>query len=135
MTSIRNIAGIGEDEVNRFAEVGIRSVEKLLAAGTTPAARAALAERTGIDPARLLTWINHADLFRVKGVAGQYAELLEVVGVDTVVELGNRNPANLHAALGAANHGSRKLVRQVPGPDAIVAWVEQAASLDRIVTY
>jgi hypothetical protein len=42
-------------------------------------------------PQAALTWVNHADLYRIKGVAGQYAELLEVAGVDTVPELARRS--------------------------------------------
>ena len=32
---------------------------------------------------------------RIKGIGGEYAELLEAAGVDTVRELKHRNPANL----------------------------------------
>ena len=46
-----------------------------------------MAEATEIDEKLILKWVNHADLFRIKGVAGQFAELLEASGVDTVKEL------------------------------------------------
>ena len=35
----------------------------------------------------LLEWVNLADLFRIKGVAEEYSDLLEEAGVDTVAEL------------------------------------------------
>lgn len=44
---------------------------------------------------RLLTWIKHADLKRIKGVERQYSGLLEAAGVDTVVEFAQRIPENL----------------------------------------
>ena len=47
--------------------------------------------------------MNHADLCRINGVAGQYADLLEEAGVDTVVELSRRNPANLATAIAETN--------------------------------
>src|SRR5439155_20182019 len=56
-----------------------------------------------ICTSRALRWVNHADLFRINGVAGEYAELLEVSGVDTVVELAQRNTAILTAKLAEIN--------------------------------
>jgi len=43
-----------------------------------------------------LEWVNLADLYRIKGVGEEYSDLLEEAGVDTVVELAQRNPENLH---------------------------------------
>ena len=78
----------------------MKTTEALLGEGATPAGRQAIAEKTGISEKLILKWVNHADLFRINGVAGQYAELLEASGVDTVVELGHRNAANLTAKMG-----------------------------------
>jgi predicted flap endonuclease-1-like 5' DNA nuclease len=75
-----------------------------------------------------------ADLFRVKGVSTQYAELLEVAGVDTVKELRRRNAANLAAAMHAANN-RKKRVRRVPGERRVKSWVAQAKKLKPVVTY
>ena len=52
--------------------------------------RAELAEKTGISEKLILKWPNHADPVRIKGIAGEYAELLEAAGVDTVPELAMR---------------------------------------------
>lgn len=82
----------------------------------------------------ILRWVNHVDLFRVKGVAGEYADLLEAAGVDTVPELAQRNADNLHAALAAINE-QKKLVRQVPALSQVAGWIEDAKSLPRAVTY
>lgn len=30
----------------------------------------------------ILKWTNHADLIRIKGIGGEYAELLEAAGVE-----------------------------------------------------
>jgi hypothetical protein len=43
-----------------------------------------LAEESGIDEKRILTWVNLADLMRLNGVGKQFAELLEAAGVDSV---------------------------------------------------
>jgi len=133
MTNIKAIEGIAEAYAEKFAAVGIRSVEKLLTTGATAAGRKDLAAKAGVNADKLLTWVNHADLFRIKGVASQYAELLEAAGVDSVIELSKRNAENLHAALLKANSGSRRLVRQVPGLKSVEKWIEQAKTMPRMV--
>ena len=45
----------------------------------------------------ILEWVNHVDLFRIKGVGEEYSDLLEEAGVDTVVELAQRKADNLYA--------------------------------------
>ena len=75
-----------------------------------------------------------ADLFSIKGVATQYAELLEAAGVDTVKELRNRNVTNSTAAMRNTN-AEKKLVRQVPNQKMMENWVAQAKQLNPIITY
>ena len=47
----------------------------------------------------MLELVNRADLARIKGIGEVYSNLLENAGVDTVLELSKRVPANLHAKL------------------------------------
>jgi hypothetical protein len=54
--------------------------------------------------------------------------------VDTVPELAQRNADNLYQALANTNEGKR-LVRQLPTPEQVVEWVEQAKNLPRIIQY
>ena len=85
MTKLVDIEGIGPAYEAKFKTAGVTTVEDLLEQGATPQARKALAEKSGVAEQLVLRWVNHADLFRIKGVAGQYAELLEAAGVDSVV--------------------------------------------------
>ena len=78
--------------------------------------------------------MNRVDLFRIKGVAEEYSDLLENSGVDTVPELAQRNPANLLAKMTAVN-AERKLVRRLPTQNEVNRWVEHAKVLPRKVTY
>ena len=134
MSALTSIEGIGPRLAETLKREGIGSVEKLLEAGRTRVSRTKLANATGIDEDRLLRFINHADLMRVKGIGGEYAELLEAAGVDTVKELAQRNAANLHAKLAEAN-ADKKLVRQLAAAEQVEQWVEQAGTLERVVTY
>lgn len=134
MSKLSTIEGIGEVIEAKFAEVGIKSVEALLEAGATKKGRIDLAEKTGVSEKLVLKFVNHADLFRIKGIAGEFAELLEASGVDTVVELAGRRPDNLAAKMAEVNE-VKKLVRRVPVLKEVEKWVEQAKELPRAVFY
>jgi predicted flap endonuclease-1-like 5' DNA nuclease len=82
----------------------------------------------------VLRWANMADLFRIKGIGEEYADLLEAAGVDTVPELSQRNPDNLHKKIAEINE-EKKLVRRVPTQPEVGGWVEQAKQLPRALTY
>ena len=81
-----------------------------------------------------LKWVNHADLMRINGIGGQYAELLEEAGVDTVKELRTRNAANLAAKLSEANE-KRKLTGNVPSESMVTKWIEEAKGMEPGVSY
>ena len=93
--SIESSEGIGPSMGAALRDAGIGSVEKLLETCCDKKGRKAVAGKTQISESRLLKWANMADLFRISGIASQYAELLEGAGVDTVKELRNRNAENL----------------------------------------
>lgn len=134
MTKIIDIEGIGPAYEAKMKTAGVGSVEALLEKGGTPDGRKALAEKSGISPKLILRWVNHADLFRIKGVAGQYAELLEAAGVDTVVELSKRNPDNLTKQMEKVNAADKR-VDTVPSAAQVKLWVEEAKTLPRKVNY
>ena len=134
MTALATIEGIGSAYDGKLKGVGVTSVEKLLEMGASPKGRKDLAEKAGISGDLILKWVNRADLYRIKGVAEEYSDLLEAAGVDTVVELAQRKAANLFAKLVEVNT-ARKLVRQMPTEAQVSAWVDFAKTLPRVVTY
>ena len=134
MAALNKIEGIGASYQEKLKGVGVTSLESLLKAGSKPAGRKELAEKSEISPKLLLKWVNNADLFRINGIASQFAELLEAAGVDTVVELAQRNAENLHAKLVETNK-DKKLVRLVPGLKKVEDFIQQAKALDRVVEY
>ena len=134
MARLVDIEGIGEKYVNKLREVGVRSVEDLLKMGAAPAGRKELAAKSGVKPELILEWVNHADLFRIKGVGSEYADLLEASGVDTVKELAQRSSANLYKKMDEVNQ-KKNLVQRLPTEKQIGDWVTQAKSLKRIITY
>ena len=134
MSKLTTIEGIGEVLAEKIKSTGVRSVESLLKQGATPQGRKNLSKESGLDEGRVLKFVNHADLMRIKGVGGEYAELLEATGVDTVVELSRRNADNLHAGMREVNE-EKSLVRQVPALAQVRDWVAQAKDLPRVITY
>lgn len=134
MAKIEAIEGIGPAYAEKLRAAGISTTEALLRAGATAQGRAELAEKTGIRPDLILAWVNRADLMRVKGVGEEYSDLLEAAGVDTVVELARRNPDNLYEKLVQVN-AEKQLVRRLPTREMVVAWIEHAKTLERVVSY
>lgn len=132
--SIEKIEGIGPKLGQALRNAGIRTVDDLLEAGAEKRSRTALAMKTGISEARLLKCVNMADLFRINGVASQYAELLECAGVDTVKELKHRNAENLAAKMAEVN-GEKRLVRRPPSATVVNDWISQAQKLPAKVTH
>lgn len=132
--SIERIEGIGPKMGEAFRNAGVRTVEDLLAKGADKASRRNLAATTGINENRILKCVNMADLFRINGVASQYAELLESAGVDTVKELKNRNADNLTDKMAEVN-AQKELVRRAPSVIVVRGWVSQAKELPAKVSY
>jgi predicted flap endonuclease-1-like 5' DNA nuclease len=134
MTKLTSIEGIGAAYAEKLTGDGIDTMEKLLAAGATAAGRKKIAAGCEISEKLILKWVNRADLARVKGIGEEYADLLELSGVDTVPELAQRNAENLHAKMAEVN-AEKNATRQLPSVEKVRDWVAQAKDLPRVVTH
>ncbi len=131
---IAEIEGIGEVYAEKLQAAGIKTTDDLLEKCATPTGRKKVAEETGISGKLILKWTNHADLFRIKGIAGQFAELLEAGGVDTVKEFRHRVAANLQPKLVEVNE-AKNLCNRVPSVSEIEKMIAQAKELEPIISY
>ena len=131
---IDEIEGIGPAYAEKLIAAGIKTTEDLLTAGAKPFGRKKLEETTGISGKLILKWVNHADLFRINGIAGQFAELLEAAGVDTVKEFRHRVPANLQPKLVEVNE-EKNLCNRVPSVAELEKMIAQAKELEPLITY
>lgn len=131
---IEQIEGVGDVYQQKLNAVGIKTTEDLLQHCAKKAGRTKLAEQTEISEKLILKWTNHADLFRVKGIAGQFAELLEAAGVDTVKEFRHRVPANLQPKLEEVN-AAKNLCNRVPSVSELEKMIAFAKELDPIMEY
>ncbi len=128
------IEGIGETYAKKLNAIGIRTTENLLQKGGSKKGRESIAKQTGLPESLILTWVNHADLFRIKGIAAQFSELLEAAGVDSVRELANRNAESLHAKLKATNN-EYMLSGRVPSLASVKAMIASAKKMKAAVTH
>lgn len=134
MAKLVDIEGVGETYAQKLKDAGVETTQALLEKGGTPKGRKEIAEKSGISEKLILEWVNHVDLFRIKGIGSEYADLLEAAGVDTVRELAQRNAENLFQKIQEVN-AAKKLVRKLPTQEQVADWVEQAKSLPAAITY
>jgi predicted flap endonuclease-1-like 5' DNA nuclease len=134
MTTLLEVEGIGSKYADKLKQAGIGTAEALLEQGATAKGRKLIAEKSGISETLILEWVNHVDLFRIKGVGPEYADLLEEAGVDSIPELAQRRVDHLYEKMVAINL-EKKLVRKMPIQSQVANWIEQAKTLKRIVTH
>lgn len=134
MYSLSAIEGIGPAYQEKLKAAGIGSADALLKQGATAKGREELEKTTGISGKLILEWVNHADLFRIKGVGPEFADLLEEAGVDTVAELAQRKAENLYKSMAEIN-AAKNLVNRMPSLENVKGWIEEAKKLPRVVQY
>ena len=132
---IERIEGIGLVFGPHLRSVGIAWVADLIDQCGTADGRAAVAEKTGLTTAQLLTWTNMADLLRIPGMTPDWAELLHAAGVDSVKELKHRGAENLRQKMEEVNvTAERKISPTVPDVMTVNDWVQRARTMEYRIT-
>ncbi|MBP5318789.1 MAG: DUF4332 domain-containing protein, partial [Paludibacteraceae bacterium] len=72
--------------------------------------------------------------FRINCVAGQFAELLEASGVDTIKEFRHRKAENLQPKMEEINK-AKNLCNRVPSVKELQKMIDQAKELEPSVSY
>ena len=132
--NVMDIEGIGPTYAEKLNVQGVKTTTDLLIHCGTKRGREKMAAATHIPESLILTWVNHADLFRIKGVAGQFSELLEAAGVDSVKEFSHRKAENLHVKLVETND-KFGLSGKVPSVEHLQEMIEFAKTLDAKVSH
>ena len=133
MTKLNKIEGIGAVFAQRFALLGIETLDDLLAAGKTYEDRKQLAAKVCITTRNVERWVSQADLARVKGIGEEYAELLRVAGIGSVKDLANSDPRNLLNELRELNRHHNKRVKRLPAISRVEGWVQKAGTIPTVV--
>jgi predicted flap endonuclease-1-like 5' DNA nuclease len=131
---IEDVEGIGPAWAEKLVAAGVKSTDDLLMAGGSSSGRERLEAATGISSKRLLEWVNHVDLMRINGVGSEYADLLEAAGVDSAAELAQRNAKNLADTFQSLD-AARNTVRNIPTEAVIQRWIDEARTMDKVVSH
>ncbi|MBU0493285.1 MAG: DUF4332 domain-containing protein [Chloroflexi bacterium] len=134
MTATLHIRGIDPVYAQKLDDAGATTVQRLLKRGATPDGRQALEKASGISQDVILQWVNYADLFRIRSIGRQFADLLRAAGVDSISDLAQRNPETLYQELVQVDV-EKKLVRQFPSVARVRYWIEQAKRLPVVVIH
>ena len=127
-TNITDIEGIGPKYEQALGKMGITTVEQLLDQCASAGDREKCAEATSLNIKSLERWVKMSDFFRLTGVAGNEAELLEVSGYNSITELAAAEAADVLSKLQATN-AEKSLAASVPDESVIESWINQAKVL------
>ncbi len=89
LSEVKSIRGQFDRNLRRS---GLVTTKDLLKRCRTPIARESYAKEMGVDPYLLFKWTKMADLMRLEGIGQQLAELLILVGIDSVKKLAGSDP-------------------------------------------
>jgi len=125
MVALQEIKTVGQSEAEKLSQAGVTTAEGLVEQGKTRSGRHRLATASGLPEHDILKWVDRAQLMELKGVGTQFADLLEMAGVDSPLELSHRVPANLHQRLIDLNT-EQKLVQRAPNMREVETWIQEA---------
>jgi uncharacterized membrane protein/predicted flap endonuclease-1-like 5' DNA nuclease len=134
VTKIVVATNLSAEDAAKLHAAGVDKASALLGLAATPQGRKELGDATGLSSATILAGVKKMDLMRIRGVGVKHGALLLAAGVDTVPELAQRNPQNLHAALVAVNE-DKHIVADMPMEAEVAGWVARAKDAPRIITY
>ena len=119
---IESIEGIGPGFGKRLKNLGIHTTDEFAHRflGNEEAIQK-LSKDTKIDAEAIRAWASMADLMKLPGVDGQYAEIMHVVGVKDREDLSKRDPKTLYQQMVEFNK-KNPIVPEVPGIGLLVKW-------------
>ncbi len=116
----------------KLRDMGIHTIHDLLGRAGNPAGRKLLASESKINEKMIHRWVKLADLFRIKGIAGHKAGLLEAIGVQDLRQLARQNPDRLYEDMVVINE-KKRMVQRVPGLIQVRRWVDTAKEMTPLV--
>jgi chromosome segregation ATPase len=122
------IQSISNEDDNRLYTMGIKTTADLLAKTATDKGVQLLSKSLGKEEWVIRTWVNNADLIRVKGVDGILAELLELSGTNTIAELANASTDKLSEEIATVHQHITKR-STLPTLDEINLLISEAKKL------
>ena len=85
-----------------------------------------------LDANTVRNWATMADLVRINGLGGQWAELMWRAGVRNVQDLAGREIGALRAKMREVNEKEHR-VAELPGEKRVARFIEQAGQLHPVL--
>ncbi|MGB1585831.1 MAG: DUF4332 domain-containing protein [Thermoplasmatota archaeon] len=123
-----DIEGIGPVFAEKLKQVGVETTSRLCYEDADE-----LAQRIGTEPKRVRTWQAMAELMKVSGIGGQYAEALARAGIEGISELKKRSPSAIAEQVNEYLEGldSNVLGSKIT-PRRVEGWQAAAKELRRV---
>jgi len=131
-TPIETIEGIGEGFGRRLKADGIATTEALLELCTTDAGVERICKCVDLDENTVRNWAIMADLTRIKGLGGQWAELMWRSGVKSVQDLAGRDINELRTRMREVNEQEHR-VAELPGESRVSRFIAEAGQLKPVL--
>lgn len=131
-TPVESIEGIGSGFGSRLKADGISTTEDLLALCSTDAGVARVCKCVDLDENTVRNWGTMADLMRIKGLGGQWAELMWRAGVKNVQDLAQREIGALRTKMREINEAEHR-VAELPGEKRVTKFIAEAQQLKAVL--
>ncbi len=131
-TPVETIEGIGEGFGRRLKADGITTTEELLQLCSSDDGIARVCKCVDLDADTVRNWGTMADLIRIRGLGGQWAELLWRAGVRNVQDLATRDIGELRARMREVNEKEHR-VAELPGEKRVARFIEEARQLQPVL--
>jgi len=125
---ISKIKGMNAEVQAKLEAEGIHHTGHLLEHTKTEKQRVELAKKVGATPGAIKEYANRSDLIRLKGVGGDFSNLLEEAGVNSCKELQHRVPDKLYAKL-VEIQATHKIAHHSPTLVLVTEWIAEAKAL------
>lgn len=122
---IEEIEGISKGYGKCLRKIGIETVADFRRQCVKQGAVKNIANKLNVDISTMQSWVSMADLLRIDGINGQYAELLFYSGVQSTNELLSLDATKIALKMKNANNIQQR-IKKLPELEDIVRWIEIA---------
>lgn len=126
---LAQVPGLSLRDQQLLKRAGLTTTLQLWQLTQDPLLIETLAARLQIPQRQLLKWISLADLARVPGVGCTYSGLLLHAGIQSVEQLSQSSPAQLHQHLLRLQVMTMRRRDLCPSASQVVRWINEAQRL------
>ena len=131
-TPVETVEGIGTGFGKRLRADGIETTEQLLELCATDDGVQRVCKCVDLDENTVRNWATMADLVRINGLGGQWAELMWRAGIRNVQDLARQDIEPLRAKFREVNEKEHR-VAELPGENRVRKFIDQAKELKPVL--